>query len=66
MTIAAQGDLGYTINSNVADAYSLPSSVASLLATVRAAQGIAVEDYRDELLLPRFQVTSTGKVTKLK
>jgi hypothetical protein len=66
MTIAAQGDLGYAVNTKVADAYSLTSSVASLLETVRAAQGLAVEDYRDELLLPRFQVTASGKVTKLK
>jgi hypothetical protein len=66
MTIEAQADLGYIVNTNVADAYSVPSSVASLLATVRAAQGLAVEDQRDELLLPRFQVTGSGKVTKLK
>ncbi len=66
MTIAAQGDLGYTVNMSMADAYTVTSSVASLLETVRAAQGLAVEDYRDELLLPRFQVTGNGKVTKLR
>jgi hypothetical protein len=66
MTIAAQGDLGYLVNTNVADPYSVTSSVASSLGTVRAAQGLAVADYREELLPPRFQGTAGGKVTKLR
>jgi hypothetical protein len=66
MTIAAEGDLGYAVNASMADAYTVPSAVAPLLATVRAAQGLAVDDLREELLLPRFQVSGSGKVTKLK
>jgi hypothetical protein len=66
MTIASLADLGYTVNTNVAEAYTVTSSVASLLATVRGAQGPAAEEGREELLAPRFEVARDGRVTKLR
>ncbi len=66
LTIASLADLGYTVNTNVADGYAVTSAVGASLQTLRAAQGLAVEDGREDLLAPRAEVTREGRVTRFR
>jgi len=47
MTIASIGDIGYQTNSNVADAYSIPSSIAAASSALRDALGLGAPALRD-------------------
>jgi hypothetical protein len=60
MTIGSINDLGYQTNPNVADAYTIPSTVAAAASTLRRAQGLGLSDVWDVVVRPRFQVTPGG------
>ena len=64
VTIGSMADLGYTVNSNVDDAYTLASAVAADLQLVREAGG-ASQAFVEELLRPRAEVTRGGRMTIL-
>lgn len=61
MTIASMGDLGYTVNLRIADAFQLPSAA---LAGLRASQEPASQTplLTETVHRPRFTLTSTGTI----
>ncbi len=61
MTIGALTDLGYGVNTAVADTYVLTSATSSLLAQIRPFAG---EMYTDELLGPRHELSRSGQITR--
>jgi hypothetical protein len=65
MTIASLGDIGYQTNSNVADAYSIPSTIAMASSALRDALRLGTPTLRDAVLRPRYQVTSGGTLSLL-
>ncbi|HVT38700.1 MAG TPA: leishmanolysin-related zinc metalloendopeptidase [Gemmatimonadaceae bacterium] len=64
MTIGSLADLGYETNPGAADPYRVPSAVASSLRALQNAQDTG--ELHEELIIPRFQVTGSGKVTPLR
>jgi hypothetical protein len=64
MTIGSLADLGYQTNAGAADPYRVPSALGLSLRALLEAQGR--RDLTEELVLPRFQVTGSGKVTPLR
>jgi outer membrane lipoprotein SlyB len=61
MTIGSMADLGYLVNFNVADNYSVGSAASFQLGAIRgSAAGQAIEE---QLLYPRFEVTRSGGIS---
>lgn len=66
MTIASVGDMGYTVNLNVADAYSIPSAAIASLQALRAAQGMGLPaDWNDEIVRPTWSIDHAGRATRI-
>ena len=64
MSIGSLGDIGYTVNLSVADAYTVPGSTASAFAQIREAQGIgAALRINDIVREPIGTVDTNGRVT---
>lgn len=66
MTIGSMADLGYLVNTNVQDAYSLASAVSFQFGLLRAAEGLGGADFAEQLLRPVAEVSPTGLVTPIK
>jgi hypothetical protein len=66
MTIGSITDLGYQTNGNVADAYTIPSSVAASYTNLQASLGFDISRARDVVLRPRFTVTRDGVVSRMR
>jgi len=66
MTVQGIADLGYTVNVNAADAYTVPP--AALRASVTAAEAALAEPVvaLPEPERPRFQVDGLGRVTRIR
>lgn len=62
MTIASLRDLGYRVDMNAADAYSLPSMAAVNARIAGGGKGVEVVD---ELILPRFVVDRDGMARRI-
>jgi len=65
MTIGSLADLGYQVNANVADPYSIPSSVAASMANLRASQRIETPVIIDRIIVPRFVVSADGRSSRI-
>jgi hypothetical protein len=66
MTIGSITDLGYQTNVAVADSYAIPSAVAALLDAVRSRNGPDSSEFRDTVLAPRFEVTTSGSIRRIR
>ena len=64
MTIGSLADLGYQTNAAAADPYRVPSALGLSLRELLEGQGRS--DLTEELVMPRFQVTGSGRVTPLR
>ena len=64
ITIGSMADLGYTVNMNVNDPYFLASAVAASVRLLRAAAGVPVTVFTEELVFPRAEL-SGGRMTQL-
>lgn len=66
MTIASMADLGYTVNMNVADSYTIPSAALASLQTLRAAQGMGLpSDWTDDVVRPTWSIDAGGRATRI-
>lgn len=62
ITIASLRDLGYAVNPNAADAYTLPGPAA---VSPRLAGGSGGVEVVDELILPTYTVSPDGRVERI-
>ena len=66
MSIGSLGDIGYTVNTAVADAYTVPSPAAIAFASIREAQGIGAPFEINEVVQqPIGSIDPKGRVTPL-
>jgi hypothetical protein len=63
MTIGSMADLGYVVNYNSADNYSVGSAASFQLGTVRGST--VGEAIVEQLLTPRFEATRGGGITRI-
>ena len=66
MSIASMADLGYTVNMNVADAYTIPSAVVASLQLLRSAQGTGLPaEWTDAVVHPTWSIDAGGRATRI-
>jgi hypothetical protein len=66
MTIGSITDLGYQTNSNVADAYVIPSTIVASYTKLRSTTGRNVSGVYEKVLTPRFAVTPDGVTSRIR
>lgn len=66
ITIGSLGDIGYVVNLLSADSYTVPSTLAASLSTIREAQGLGEFQLNETVLQPIASIDASGRITPLR